>query len=122
MIVDDEHYVEKIVEALLEKIGYEHVSFHDSEKAIEFFSDNSTSIDLAILDYEMPKITGTTLAASMHALKPDMPIVLMTGQLETIQPEESTGIVKILRKPMTRTELAEAVKEYLEPPHEEDGT
>jgi len=39
-----------------------------------------TCFDLALLDYQMPSLTGSQLALEIKLLVPDVPIVLLSGQ------------------------------------------
>jgi DNA-binding NtrC family response regulator len=59
----------------------------------------------------MPGITGSQLAAEILRIRPDMPIILMTGYSKTITPEEAIaqGIKEYIDKPFTKNILASAI-------------
>ena len=48
-------------------------------------------------------------------MRPDIPIILCTGHSETVSPEtaKEVGIRQFLMKPLTKQELAEAVRRVI---------
>lgn len=56
LIADDEKQMVKILCAYFEKEGFNTFKAYDGEEALELFQANK--IDLAILDWMMPKVTG----------------------------------------------------------------
>jgi len=64
-------------------------------------------------------MNGTTLAARLQALRPGLPVLLMSGfggtQLQ--QRAQAAGVRRVLAKPLQRDELARAIADGLaEPP------
>lgn len=111
LVVDDERFLEELVELQLQKNGYEHVSFNKPKKALAFFKKYHASIALAIIDLKMPAMSGVELATSMHDVVPDLPIILMTGTPEA--KELGSTFTKVLTKPVLRSELIKAVREVI---------
>jgi CheY-like chemotaxis protein len=70
-----------------------------------------TAFDLLVTDFSMPMMNGLELARQVHEIRPDLPIILATGFIEDLAPEElaSAGIRRTLRKPVTKRELGEAI-------------
>ncbi len=60
----------------------------------------------------MPNLTGDKLAAAIHALRPEVPIVLCSGYSDAIDSitEGKSGIWKVLLKPFELRELARTVQ------------
>ena len=114
MVVDDEREIENMLGRQLQRGGYDHVSFHDPRKAIEFFADNHDHLDLAILDVKMPVLTGIEMAHLMFNIGPSVPIILITGFSEDIEEEIGDNIKKVLRKPVPSKQLIDSVKEYID--------
>jgi len=50
LVVDDDEMIEEMIESHLEDLGCAHASFHDPLAAMDFFAENYTHIDLAIID------------------------------------------------------------------------
>ncbi|NKB32908.1 MAG: response regulator [Pseudomonadales bacterium] len=57
----------------------------------------------------MPNMTGTQLAAEIHAVKPEIPVVLMTGKTDLLKESELTSIGKPFRVIELATKMSEAL-------------
>ena len=54
-------------------------------------SAEQTTFDLAVLDYELPNMSGISLAKSLRRIKPLVPLVLFSGCL-SITDEELSAV------------------------------
>jgi two-component system, cell cycle sensor histidine kinase and response regulator CckA len=114
LVVDDEKMVEEVIQAFLERQGCGHVSYNASADALTFFEENRESIDLAIVDLTLPGINGLELAEMMTELSPGLPVILMTGlDLVPDRVVRQSGIRRVLYKPITKSELLEAVESLI---------
>jgi CheY-like chemotaxis protein len=71
--------------------------------------------DLALTDEVMPSMTGTELAAALHEIRPDLPVVIMTGYSGplTSQGLRAKDIREVLRKPLVSADIAECLARTL---------
>ncbi len=69
---------------------------------------------LEIMD-DGPGMAGTDLRFLIHDVRPDFPVILMTGHLRYRETEEyrETGFADVLRKPLTVEILSQSVSEIL---------
>jgi DNA-binding NtrC family response regulator len=60
---------------------------------------------------------GTELAAAMRRIRPELPVVIMSGYFSKISPQalDELGPIELLAKPFTTDELAHAVYRALHP-------
>ena len=60
-------------------------------------------------------MTGTELASAMHRLRPDMPVVLMTGHAAPVAIDRirDTGIREVIRKPLLSATIAQCLARHL---------
>ncbi|MFT5434237.1 MAG: FixJ family two-component response regulator, partial [Myxococcota bacterium] len=67
---------------------------------------------------QMPKLGGEELASRLRRRQPDLPVLLMTGYVETatLQDLFGSGNIYFLRKPFSGEKLVDAVAELLNPP------
>src|SRR5215470_12851423 len=79
LIVDDDAPLVPLAEEILAALGYEAVGYHQSAAALEVFRAAPDRFDLVLTDDIMPEMTGTELAGVMHEIRPNVPIILMTG-------------------------------------------
>jgi len=118
LVIDDEESLVHMVRDILLKLGYEVYGFTSSMEALQAFRKSPASVDLLITDQTMPELTGMEIAREMLAIRPDLPIILYTGYSETVGPEQAAqaGIRKFLFKPLSTSQLAEAVRDALDTP------
>lgn len=75
--VDDNPKQSRMLTALLEQCGFRVIAVTDPATALRLCKQ--TSFDLALLDYEMPGMTGSQLAEEIKFVLPDVPVVLISG-------------------------------------------
>jgi PAS domain S-box-containing protein len=109
LIVDNERPLVALAEEILAELGYEPVGFSSGIAALQAFRESPQRFDLVLTDESMPELAGTALAAEISLLRPDVPIVLMSGfagaQLQ--ERARGLGIRELLRKPLQRRDIAE---------------
>jgi len=111
MCVDDETSLQTVNNRLLSSLGYEPVIFVDPRRALDTFRTNGNRFDLAVIDYSMPHVSGIELTRELLAVRPDLPVILVSGSVQgdvEVQSRE-VGASMLIRKPFTRLELANAL-------------
>ncbi|OPY65870.1 MAG: Transcriptional regulatory protein QseF [Syntrophorhabdaceae bacterium PtaU1.Bin034] len=83
--------------------------------ALREFSRDPARFDLVITDHAMPHMSGLTLTRRLLDVRPDIPVILCTGYGAAVDERaaKAAGIAEFLMKPLTREELAGAVKKTL---------
>jgi CheY-like chemotaxis protein len=116
LYVDDEPSLAQIGERRLAALGYQVTAEIDAEHALELFRSDPERFRLVITDYTMPRLGGLDLARAVTAIRPGIPIMLLTGHLEDLPPEAlaHAGIERVLHKPLTANALGLAVAAILE--------
>jgi CheY-like chemotaxis protein len=109
MIVDDEQPLVALGEEILAELGYEPIGFRSSVAALEAFREAPRRFDIVLTDETMPDLVGTALAREIRLLRPDVPIVLMSGYggAQLLECARAVGIREVLRKPLQRRDIAE---------------
>jgi CheY-like chemotaxis protein len=115
LLVDDEEPLVRLGEEMLASLGYEPVGFGSAAEALDAFHADPQRFDLVLTDEVMPGTTGTQMAAALHRVRPELPVILMTGHGGPVQPGQTraAGIRAILRKPVRSRELAASVARHL---------
>ena len=115
LVVDDEEVLVEMIASMLNHLGYAVTATRDAAEALDLFSKDPQSFDLVLTDQTMPFMTGFALARDILSIRPGTPIILATGYSETVSYEQaaSAGISQFILKPVTKTELAEAVRKAL---------
>jgi PAS domain S-box-containing protein len=115
LVVDDEEIVRKMASAALERLGYS-VSLADSGPGAVAALAVDPFLDLAILDFSMPGMSGKETLARLRAARPDLRIIVSSGysEAECRSLFEEGGISGFLQKPYTSTTLGQCVKAALQ--------
>jgi CheY-like chemotaxis protein len=77
LYVDNNPRSRRVLAHLLEGCGFEVVARGDPAEALELC--RTQSFDLALVDYEMPLMTGAQLAKRIKSLHRDLPVVMISG-------------------------------------------
>ncbi len=86
MVVDDEAAVGQTLAELLRRQGHEVESFTDPRRALEHLT--RSPVDLLFTDLGMPEMSGWEMARGARELHPEMPIVVVTGWGEQLDPAQ----------------------------------
>jgi predicted ATPase/signal transduction histidine kinase/CheY-like chemotaxis protein len=115
MIVDDERALVALARETISGLGYEPVGFDSSVAALQAFRGEPKRFDLVLTDETMPELMGTELAREIRHLRPDIPIILVSGYSGTQLSERAraAGVTDMLRKPLVRRDIAESVARAL---------
>lgn len=117
MLVDDEPALVELNEELLAQLGYEPVGYTDARQAWSALEADPRGFDLLVTDEIMPGLNGTELADRVRRLRPDLPVLLLSGyggpQLEARARE--AGVRDVLSKPLQAGTLARALAAALVP-------
>jgi CheY-like chemotaxis protein len=118
LFIDDEQTVGDPVCELLDRIGYRVTFELDPRSALKLFQEEPDAFDLVLTDLAMPGMTGSELAKAVQSLRPDVPIILLTGWIESRQREQllHDGIRAVLAKPASLGDLATAIASSLRQP------
>ena len=115
LFVDDEELVLNLAKKTLALTGCQMVGARDGLEALRLFEADPQGFDVVVTDQVMPQMTGTELAGRLLALRPDIPIILITGfgELVTAKQAKAIGIRAFMLKPFSATEIANAIARIL---------
>lgn len=116
LLVDDELMLAELGKTMLERLGYEVTMHTSSLYALNTFHDRPDFFDAVITDQTMPGMTGINLAKRMLELRPDVPIILCTGNNTLIDEEQakSVGIKGFATKPLSKNRIATLLRNVLD--------
>ena len=109
LVVDDEPSVREVLEAMLREDGHTVITASSGAEALGLFREERW--DLVMTDRAMPHMNGDVLAARLKQLRPEMPVILVTGFADVMRDvgDHPPAIDLIIRKPFTRDSLRAAL-------------
>ncbi len=118
MLIDDEKKILEVGRQLLEALGYEVVTFHQGQAAVETFKREGGHFDLVILDMIMPGMGGQDVFRALRKIDPRVRILLASGY--SIDGEASKimdmGCNGFIQKPFSVEKLSKKIQEVLKAP------
>ncbi|MCP5068845.1 MAG: response regulator [bacterium] len=113
LFVDDEPAIQRWGLRALEGLGYHVRVCGDGEEALECL--RAETFDVVVTDQTMPVRTGIELVRELRPLRPDLPVVLLTGLLDsdTVAEAKEAGVNELLAKPLSLADLARTLHAVL---------
>lgn len=115
-VVDDEFIIASTLATILQRNGFDAVSFTDPLEALS--AAETQAPDLLITDVVMPGMSGIDLAIAVKKLSPQCKVLLFSGQAATanlLQEARTNGHdFELLSKPIHPTDLLKKIKNVTE--------
>ena len=102
LIVDDEELVRMSTADMLSDLGFAVMEASSAEEAVQML-DRDQIFDVVVTDHLMPGMTGTDLARHVHRIRPELPVLLVSGYAELAGVDSDRPR---LTKPFRKDELA----------------
>ena len=106
LLIDDEDALVNVGKRLLQRLGYEVTGYVHAADALEAFRAHPGDFDVALVDQNMPSMSGMDVARELRRLSPELPIVLVSGNLATAEELAAVPITHCLEKPFTGARLS----------------
>ena len=115
LFLDDETVLAQMGKKMLERLGYEVTTVTDAAAAVELFSARPDAFDALVTDLTMPGMLGTEVAGRVLQMRPDLPILLVTGYTATLTASavKALGIRALALKPLNLETLGRSVHQIL---------
>jgi PAS domain S-box-containing protein len=111
LYIDDDSAIVYLTARILERSGYKVTGCDSPLQGLQAFRDSPDSFDVVVTDLSMPQMSGFDLARELHAVRPNLPILMTSGY---VRPEDrdaarAVGIRDVILKPDTVDELSQAL-------------
>ncbi|MFH1136399.1 MAG: response regulator [Pseudomonadota bacterium] len=116
LLVDDELTLVDVNTLVLESLGYRVTGVGGALEALKIFQTDPDAFDLVITDMTMPQMTGDVLTKALLEIRPNLPVILLTGFSTDIDEGSAAGlgVQALLHKPVLRKKLAETIRKALD--------
>lgn len=119
LVTDDSAVNRKMMCRSLESMGFKCFQACDGQECLDIvekaLNNEHESIDLILMDFEMPRMNGPTATAAIRNLGCDIPVVGVTGNVlnEDKKLFMEHGAVKVLQKPFAMAELEDVLNKLV---------
>jgi CheY-like chemotaxis protein len=114
LVVDDNAEIRRYVREILEGQGYHILEAPDGAEALEIAQPEGPAIDLVLTDLIMPRLNGVKLARCLGELRPQTPVLYMSGYVESGLLAAKYPDALLLQKPFTPSRLVAAVEKVMD--------
>ena len=117
LLVEDEDTVRAVAERALVRQGYDVTTASDGEDGLEALGraiSAGEEFDLVLSDVVMPSMDGPAMAREIRALRPELPVLFMSGYAEEqLRREIDIPNMYFLAKPFSVAQICTAVEDVL---------
>lgn len=112
MFVDDEPALARLADRALAPQGMIVRTFTHPVDALDAFREDPAAIDVVVTDFSMPGLTGVQLSTELLLLRPDLPIILTSGNLSATDETaaRAAGVVEVVAKPFSIETLVSLIQ------------
>jgi len=113
LLAEDNPTTQSLISILLQQMGIELTIVNNGQEALDFLSNES--VDLILMDCQMPKLDGFEATAQLRAQGLVTPIVALTAyaRVEDEQQCLAAGMNDFLTKPFRQSELKDVLERWL---------
>ena len=111
LIVDDEASIRIALDRWFTLRGFEVQQAMDGQEAVDCCE--KSNYDVITMDLEMPRRGGVEAIALIKKLRPEVPVVVLTGYAKNADTAIANGAAKVLSKPFRLKELEKEVRNIL---------
>lgn len=107
IVVDDEDGMRRYLNKMLTGWGYEAETFADPLLMLKFLGQADSECDLVLLDVKMPEMDGIEALTRIRSIRPDLPVIMMTGHgtIDSAVEAMKIGAYDYLSKPFPQEKL-----------------
>ena len=107
LVAEDEESIREFIVINLTRSGYEVEQAENGAVALDLFSKNENSFDVAILDTMMPEVDGLTVCKELRKRSSDLGIIMLSAKTQEM--DKVTGLLvgadDYVTKPFSPSEL-----------------
>jgi two-component system cell cycle sensor histidine kinase/response regulator CckA len=109
LLVEDEPRVRAQARRLLQRSGYEVIEASDGAEGRRVFAERRGDVSVVVTDVVMPMIGGVDMVATLRVMRPELPVVFVSGYTAEEQDLPLDDRTAFLTKPYTIEALCDAI-------------
>jgi len=109
-IVEDEEDILTLFTEIIRENGYPVIGFANPNSFVEYIRIHRDEIDLILIDYKLPQMTGCELAEKIVEIDPRIKMILITAYDDIVN---NTLNLEPIRKPIKIIEIVQIINRYM---------
>ena len=115
LVIDDDLSMLETLRPLLSQAGYTVLTAPSGAKGLDLLRYAKKDVRVVLLDYHMPRLSGTDTLQYLRKLAPGAKVVALSGVAPELLPEAfRTSTDRFIAKPFRAADLMRAVDELVE--------
>jgi DNA-binding NtrC family response regulator len=115
LAIDDDFELLEIVKGSLEPYGFEVHTASSAKEGVDYYDQNWKNIDVVLLDFLMPEMTGDLVFECLKQKNPDVRTLLLTGCEDSVATRMfEEGLWGYVHKPFVLSEFVDQVGEAID--------
>ena len=111
-VVEDEEDILTLFTEIIRENGYPVIGFTKPSSFVEYLRIHRDEIELILIDYKLPQMTGCDLAKKIAEINPRIKMILITAYNDIVN---NTLNLELIRKPIKINELVQIINHYMHP-------
>ncbi len=115
LIAEDDHSNFKVLSEYLHKTGVKVLRANDGLEAVELYMNNQKTVDLILMDIQMPALNGYEATKAIKKVHPQIPVIAQTAYAMSGEKEKSykAGCDDYISKPIDKKLLFSKISQLL---------
>lgn len=113
LVIDDEEEVREYLKDVLESVGHKVITAGEVKEGLD--TQIEKKFDLVIMDLKMPKINGKEIIEIIRVRRPELPVIILSGHIESENELLRLGASKVIPKPIEMGILFDSINELTKP-------
>ena len=122
LVVDDEESVRTLASRMLETFEFRVITANDGREGVEKFTQHAEAITAVLLDVTMPVMGGLEVLDRIRAIRPDVPVLFMSGYMREGQLHNLDSATDFLQKPFKIEDMQEKLRVLLSDAPRDEST
>jgi two-component system, OmpR family, phosphate regulon sensor histidine kinase PhoR len=116
LVIDDDRHMRIACSRVLSKAGWLAICAETGDEGLQQLRIGVQNFDVVLMDQQMPGLMGMDALAKIHAIDPNLPVIIMTGSATDESAIEiiEQGAFDCLPKPFTPEQLRKAILRAVE--------
>lgn len=121
LITDDDAALREVLASAFTRRGFEVALAEDGRRGLDIA--RREGIHLALIDYQMPKLSGLEMMSKLRESRPDLPCILMSAALDDAvrREAEKIRVYGMMSKPLRLRQIDQLVCEAMRKFYDWDG-